>query len=619
MRIPGAHLVTHDRTRFTVWAPTARSVHVVFPDRPDVAAIALRRSLAGWFATDLDGMGSGTRYQYRLDGGEARPDPASALQPEGVHGASEVVDLAHPWTDATWSGIAPDRLVIYELHVGTFTAEGTFEAIIPRLPELRDLGITALELMPVCAFPGTRNWGYDGTYPFSVHATYGGPKGLQRLVEAAHAAGLAVLLDVVYNHLGPEGNYLGSFGPFFTDRYRTPWGQAVNFDGPDSDQVRQWFIANALRWLEAFHLDGLRLDAVHAIFDFGARHFLAELAEQVRQLERRTARRLHLIAESDQNDSRLLRPPAAGGYGLSAVWADDYHHALHTLLTDERQGYYEDYGSIAHLRRAIEGGFAFAGDHSAHRRRRHGNRADDLPPSQFVICTQNHDQIGNRRDGDRLAATYSLAAQRLAAALLLLSPGIPLLFMGQEFGATTPFPYFVSHGDPQLVEAVREGRRREFPASATGQAPDPQAEGTFQSAILTWEERRGEQGQSLLAWHAFLLHLRGARPALADLSARRVRTGSGPGAKTIWIERWNGTDQVWIFANIGAEPGLLHLPAQAHGASLIAASEPEGWEMAAPNSSLAQCKDAILDTHLQMVIPGHTVRIYANSISEETR
>jgi maltooligosyltrehalose trehalohydrolase len=410
----------------------------------------------------VQGVKPGTRYFYRLDGNTERPDPASKFQPEGVHGPSQVIDPHFVWEELHWSGIPFSHYVLYELHVGTFTAQGTFDAIVPHLDELKDLGITSIEIMPVAQFPGDRNWGYDGVYPGAVQNSYGGPEGLKRLIDACHQRGLAVTLDVVYNHLGPEGNYLCDFGPYFTDRYHTPWGAAINFDGPDSDAVRRFFIENALSWVTEFRLDALRLDAVHGIFDFSALHFLQELAAAVHEQAERLNRRIYVIAESDLNDVRLVSSPELGGYGLDAQWNDDFHHALHTLLTGERTGYYEDFGRIQDLAKAFAEGFVYSGAYSPARRRRHGNTSKDLAADRFVVCAQNHDQVGNRLKGDRLSALVSFEGLKLAAAVVLLSPFIPLLFMGEEYGETAPFPYFVSHSDPDLIEVVRRGRRAEF-------------------------------------------------------------------------------------------------------------------------------------------------------------
>ncbi|MBX6333569.1 MAG: malto-oligosyltrehalose trehalohydrolase, partial [Gemmatimonadaceae bacterium] len=482
----GATVLADGTTRFAVWAPRATRVDVVITAGPSAGRHALAAHAGGVFEGVVPGAGAGTDYAYSLDGGPPRPDPMSRWQPHGVHGPSRVVDpRTFTWTDAGWTGIAMPDYVFYELHVGTFTAAGTFDAVIPHLAELAALGVTAIELMPVAQFPGTRNWGYDGVHPFAAQNSYGGPEGLARLVDAAHAHGLAVALDVVYNHLGPEGNYLGEFGPYFTDTYHTPWGAAVNFDGPGSDEVRRYVIDNALSWVTDFHVDALRLDAVHGIFDASAEHILAELAARVHAQGARLGRRIQVIAESDLNDPRLVRPRARGGYALDAQWSDDFHHAVHVALTGERRGYYAGFHGARDVAAALERRFVYEGQYAPHRDRRHGASATDVPADRFVIAIQNHDQVGNRARGERLASLVPFASLELAASLLLLAPYVPLLFMGEEYGETHPFQYFVSHTDPALVEAVRRGREAELESFAwEGPIPDPGAEATFTRSVL---------------------------------------------------------------------------------------------------------------------------------------
>ena len=500
--------------RFSVWAPRVERMAVLASG----AEHPMDPGDDGVFETVVPGLEAGADYFYRLNGEYDRPDPVSRFQPKGVHGPSRVVDpSAFSWSDAEWRGLEMADLVAYELHVGTFTAEGTFEAFMDRLAALRELGVTAIEIMPVAEFPGSRNWGYDGVLPYAAQSTYGGPRGLRRLVDAAHGAGLAVLLDVVYNHLGPEGNYLGQFAPYFTDRYRTPWGDALNFDGPDSDEVRRYFIDNARYWIREFHMDGLRLDAVHAIYDFGAIHILQEIADAVHEEAAAAGRRAVVIAESDLNDPRLVRAPDHGGYGLDGQWSDDFHHAVHAALTRERSGYYADFGGVDLVARALAERFVFAGTRSGFRRRRHGAPATDVPADRFVTFVQNHDQVGNRANGDRLAAIIPFPAQKLAAAALLLSPYVPMLFMGEEHGETHPFLYFVSHGDPALVEAVRNGRREEFRSfeSFSGEEiPDPESEETFARSRIDWSAREKSPHRELLALHRDLIRLRRSEKTL---------------------------------------------------------------------------------------------------------
>lgn len=560
---PGAVYLGGGRCRFTVWAPRAQKVGVYLM-APQERKVELKPQGEGYFSHILEGVAPGSQYFYILDGDQERPDPASRYQPEGVAGPSQVVDpAAFPWTDCHWRGAAREKLVFYELHVGTFTPEGTFEAIISYLEDLCDLGITAIELMPAAQFPGTRNWGYDGAYPFAVQNSYGGPAGLQRLVDACHRRGLAVFLDVVYNHLGPEGNYLDDFGPYFTDRYHTPWGRAVNFDGPGSDAVRHFFIANALYWLTEFHLDGLRLDAVHAILDFSAYPFPAELAQAVQQTGEKLGRRVHIIAESDLNDPRIIYPPVVGGYGLDAQWNDDFHHALHVLLTGENQGYYQDFKGGEDLGRAFQHGYVYTGQYSRYRRRRHGRQPRWCTGSQFIVFAQNHDQVGNRARGERLAALTSLAGQKLAAAAVIFSPFLPLIFMGEEYAETAPFLYFTSHTDPRLADAVCKGRQQEFAAFAWEQeAPDPQDPATFQQSRLQQKLRHHGHHRTLYSFYRRLLQLRRQLPALASLNLENLEVTTCP-RDVVLLHRRAGDDEVVVILGFRRAPATVTLPLEA--------------------------------------------------------
>jgi maltooligosyltrehalose trehalohydrolase len=511
------------RVRFHVWAPRCQKVdaEVVHPEQ---VTVPLRRTTDGHFIGAVRGE-AGLRYFYLLDGERRRPDPASRALPEGVHGPSEVVDTSTlAWTDADWRGVALRDMVIYELHVGTFTPEGTFDAVIPRLRALREFGVTAIELMPVASFPGARNWGYDGVGFFAPQRTYGGPSGLHRLVNACHAHGLAVVLDVVYNHLGPEGNYLAEFGPYFTDRYQTPWGQAINYDGEDARGVRDFIIANALYWVREYHIDGLRLDAIHGIFDASPVHILRELNAAVQRLARRLGRIVPVVAESDLNDRRVVDPLRKGGYGLAGQWSDDFHHCVHTLLTGEQDGYYADFGSLGQLAKAYTDGFVYDGQFSRFRGRPHGTPTRDIPAERFVVCAQNHDQVGNRAWGDRLSTLMDFEALKLAAAALLLSPYVPLLFMGEEYGERAPFLFLTDFGDPALQAAVSRGRREEFAAFGwTGEVPDPQDPTTFARSKLNWSLQAREPHRWLWEYYRTLLALRRQYPALGVGGKRRVQ------------------------------------------------------------------------------------------------
>jgi maltooligosyltrehalose trehalohydrolase len=501
-----------------VWAPNASRVDLVLIDGGRRRSVPMGPEGEGYFRHAEAGVPEGQRYAYRLNNGPERPDPCSRWQPDGVHRPSAVLyPERFAWTDRNWKGVPRADLVFYELHVGTFTPEGTFDAVIPRLEALRQLGVTAIELMPVAQFPGGRNWGYDGVHLFAAQNSYGGPHGLWRLVDACHAHGLAVFLDVVYNHFGPEGNYAQEFGPFYSDRYRTPWGPAFNYDGPGSDPVRAFVRDNVRHWIEDFHMDGLRLDAVHAMIDTRPRHILREIQEAAEG----TARHgwpVHVIAESLQNDVRMVLPPERGGYGLDAEWDEDFHHALLACLTGEQHGKYVDFGPTQHLPRVLERTFVLAGGYSRHRRRSWGGPAGDVPGDRFVIGVQNHDHVGNRARGERLAALLPPEGQRLAASLMLLAPYLPLLFMGEEYGETNPFVFFCSFGDGGLIENVRRGRRRDY--ALQGDIPDPQSPSSFEASRLSWSWPEGTPRAGLRRLYRDLLAARRAWPALRDFRRR---------------------------------------------------------------------------------------------------
>jgi maltooligosyltrehalose trehalohydrolase len=528
-------------TRFRVWAPGAHRAEVVLADGGGSARAGgegmgehdLIATDRGYWEVHLPGVGPGTRYWYQLDGGALLPDPASMAQPEGVHGPSAVVEPAFAWTDDGFVAPTLEQSVFYELHVGTFTSAGTFDAATAHLGRLAELGITTVELLPLSQFPGGRNWGYDGVLAYAVQDTYGGIDGLRRFVDAAHRHGLAVCVDVVHNHVGPEGNVLGRFGPYFTDRYRTPWGDALNYDGPGSDEVRAYWIGSAAYLVEHAHVDAFRLDAVHAIVDNTAYPYVEQLTFELHQLGRRLGRPVLVVAESAANDPRLTRPTEDGGWGLDGQWDDDFHHALHVELTGERDGYYEDYDGLADLARAFEHGFVLEGRRSSSRDLHHGHPHLGVDPRRMVVFSANHDQVGNRLAGDRLTAQVDEARAAVAAAVSLFSTSVPMVFMGDEHAEVAPFPYFVSHTDPELVEAVRKGRAEEFAAFSRGRTPpDPQDEGTFRSAVLD-HSRADEGGAGHARWllHQELLRLRrelqpfargGGIEAHTDLEARTL-------------------------------------------------------------------------------------------------
>jgi maltooligosyltrehalose trehalohydrolase len=554
----GAVYLGGELCRFRVWASKRERVelHLTHPRDRVVPMVPRGR---GYFEVTLDNVEPGTRYLYRLDGDAERPDPASRSQPTTVHEPSEVVDPSFDWTDRHWHGLPLEKYVIYELHVGTFTPEGTFDAVIPRLPELAELGVTAVELMPVAQFPGSRGWGYDGVYPFAPQNSYGGPAGLRRLVDACHAHGLAVVLDVVYNHFGPEGGYLSEFGHYFTDHYKTPWGSAVNVDGPKSDEVRRYLTENALYWVHEFHVDALRLDAIHAIHDETAAPFLMELVQTVGRYATDLDRRVCLIAESDLNDVRVVRPPELGGLGLHAQWADDFHHCVFTLLAGEESRYHRDYDQFDLLADAYRHGFAYTGQFCATRERRHGNLPLSVPGRQFVVCIQNHDQIGNRKFGERFGAIASFEAQKLAAVTVLLSPYLPLLFMGEEYGEPAPFLFFTDFADPGLGDAVREGRKREFALAGGDDPPDPQAEETFRRSKLDRELRHAGEHKVMWDFYRELLRLRRESPALRFPDKERMRVTAFPESHTLAVVRWDGDDETLVVLNFSDRPAEVQL------------------------------------------------------------
>jgi len=520
----GPVLLGDGTIQWNVWVTRSDRVSLVLMDADHVVAeVPMECRGHGLFVSAPRKVSEEQRYGFRLGDGSVRPDPASRWQPDGVHKPSAVWSPdSFQWTDRRWKGIPRTDLVIYELHVGTFTDERTFDAIIPRLPALVELGVNAIEVMPVAQFPGDRNWGYDGVHPYAVQNTYGGPRGLQRLVDACHQSGVAVILDVVYNHFGPEGNYLNEFGPYFTDQYLTPWGSALNFDQAGNEGVRAFVLENVRYWVRDFHVDGLRLDAVHAIFDSSPCHILREIKEVADEEAARRGWPVQIIAESDRNDVRLLDKPEKG-LGLDAVWSDDFHHAVHAFLTNERQGYYVDFGSASHLSKALNQSFVYDGVHSVFRGHSHGTKANQHSGDRFVVCIQNHDQVGNRTRGDRFGTILSPAKQRLAAGLLLTAPHIPMLFMGEEYGETRPFPYFCSFLDQQLVDAIRRGRTEEHAAEdSASEGFDPQAESTFDKATLGWAWPDDSHSAGLRRLYRDLLSLRRRWPVFRDFHNRRA-------------------------------------------------------------------------------------------------
>lgn len=611
MRI-GAHYLGNGECEFTVWAPIPEQVSVQILS-PQPQTIEMKPFEEGYWQTIAQDVYPGTRYRFLLNGQEAHPDPASHFQPEGVHGDSQIVELTHNWTDDGWQGVPLESMIIYELHVGTFTPEGTFKAIIPRLKDLKETGINAIEIMPIAQFPGDdcatpelayRNWGYDGVFPYAVQNSYGTPQDLMQLVDACHQHGIAVMLDVVYNHFGPEGNYMSHFAPYFTQTYQTPWGSAMNFDDAYSQHVRNYFLENALYWLRDFHMDALRLDAVQAIYDLGAKHFLWDLSETVDELSQATGKKHYLIAESDLNNPVLIRPVEMGGYNLDAQWADDFHHALHALITGDQQGYYQDYGLCSHLAKSYEDTFVYDWKYAPHRHRFHGISCRDRSPAQFVVCIQNHDQIGNQMLGQRLLERVSYEGVKLAAGAVLLSPNIPLLFMGEEYGETAPFTYFVSHSDPDLIKMVREGRKKEFEAfHYDGEPPDPEAVESYCMCKLNWNLRQEGRHQVLLNWYRHLINLRQTHPALLKRDRNFIQAIGDDEKHTVILRRWCETTELVIAMNFGSAPVPITLPIHTNAQKVLdsAATEWLGIGSEAPTE---------LTADQPCVIQAHSLLIY---------
>jgi maltooligosyltrehalose trehalohydrolase len=555
---------------FKVWAPKARNVAVRIGD----SSYEMESGDGGWWSCEIEAAGAGTDYRFALDGGNALPDPRSGWQPFGIHGPSRVVDHSRfQWTDECWQARPLSSAIIYELHVGTFTHGGSFRSAIECLDYLVALGITHVELMPVNEFSGNWGWGYDGVDLYAPHHTYGAPDDLKALVNACHSKGLAVLLDVIYNHFGPSGNYVGEFGPYFTKAYSTPWGPAVNLDHAGSHEVRRFFVDNARMWLRDYHFDGLRLDAVHALVDRSAFHFLEYLSSEVAALAAQLGRHLVLIAESDLNDPRVVTSREAGGYGIDAQWSDDFHHALHTVLTGETNGYYEDFGSLEQLAKALRQGYVYDGNYSRHRDREYGRAAGQLSGHHLLGYAQTHDQVGNRAQGERLSHLVSVGRQKIAAALVMTSPFVPMLFQGEEFGASTPFQYFTQHEDAELAKKVSEGRRSEFNAFGWDpeEVPDPQAFETFQRSKLPWNEIHKEPHATLLRWYKDLIALRRSRPGLKDGRMDRVEVSFDERAKGLVVRR----EDVEVICNLSAD--RLTVPVKRARRPLLVSED--GWQM----------------------------------------
>ncbi|MEZ0484144.1 malto-oligosyltrehalose trehalohydrolase [Fibrella aquatica] len=618
-RTLGVTFLASGKANVLVWAPLACQLSICIEGVTD--AISLEKAPYGYWHLVTDQLKPGDLYRFRInnetthpsligsdvtgpnlsDSVLERPDPASLAQPQGVHGPSQAVDTAaYYWEDDCWVNPSLASYVMYEVHTGSFSAEGTFSGIEKKLDYLKELGITAIEIMPVAQFSGERNWGYDGVYSFAVQHSYGGAKALQHLVNACHYRGIAVVLDVVYNHFGPEGNYLTDYGPYLTNQYVTPWGKAVNFDDTWCDGVRRYVLENALMWFRDFHIDALRLDAIHAIKDFSPVHILAELREQVDKLSVETGRQYYLIVESDLNDPRVITPLAENGFGMDAQWNDEFHHSLRVSGGEEQAGYYADFERIYHLAKSYVDAYAYDGQFSTVRQKRVGRKLEkERSGHQFIVFSQNHDQVGNREGGERSSQLFSFEMLKLMAGAVLVSPFIPLLFMGEEWAETNPFFYFVDHSDQELIDSVREGRKDEFAAFYSGaDMPDPQRRSTFRQTRLQWELPRQRPNQTLLRYYQQLISLRKQLPALHELSRQHIRVVADEENHTLLLHRWAGEQHVLCLLNFSDQPQTLSLPGDGDWKILLDSAD-EAWQkpdsttrstaaMAAPSDSTIQ-------------------------------
>ncbi len=612
----GAKYLGNNKCSFTVWAPEKErmTLHIVHPTEQKVQ---MKKDAEGYFTTEV-GTPVGTRYLYLIDDAEkGLPDPASQFQPEGVHGPSEVIDhTTYKWNDSNWKPIPFEEIILSELHIGTFTEEGTFESAIEKLDLLKEVGINAIENMPIAQFPGNRNWGYDGVYPYSVQNSYGGPEGLKKLVDACHQKGIAVFLDVVYNHQGPEGNYIEQFAPYFTDHYKTLWGKAINYDGEWADGVRDFYSDNAVYWLKNFHIDGLRFDAIHAIFDFGAVHFWEVVHEKIKKLEKANNRMYHTIAESDLNAPRVIHSVENNGYGFTAQWLDDFHHAIYVLMDKEGNERYHGFNGMKQLAKGYSEGFVHSGEFVSFRKRKYGKSAAGIPGNKFLAFINNHDQSGNRIDGARLGSMIDLDQSKIATAMLLLSPYVPMLFMGEEYGDESPFYYFISHSDPNLIKAVQEGRKNEFKQYIKpGQEfPDPQSEEIFDQSKLKWEKRTSGKHQVILNWHKELIKLRQTHPALRNFSKESV-VAEVLQEDGIILHRKDesGKKELIALMNVSESPLSYFLPCNNGTWKKLLDSTEKQWSME-NSSTQKEAFESTLHAGVQVIIPARSVIVLGKEI-----
>lgn len=604
----GVNINDDGSANIRVWAPLAQKLELRLTSTSK--RIPLKSQSYGYWQLSTDHIKEGDYYKFRIDDRVELPDPASLDQPEGVHGPSAVVDLKRfEWSDTEWKNFSLDEYILYELHAGTFSGEGNFRGIEKKLQHLKDLGINAIEIMPVAQFPGDRNWGYDGVFPFAVQHSYGGAKGLMRLVNLCHQQGMAVVLDVVYNHLGPEGNYLGEYGPYFTEKYKTPWGSAINFDDAWSDGVRDFFIENALMWFRDFHIDTLRLDAVHAIKDFGATHILEEIRIRVDELMKQNGRAHYLIVELDLNDTRFIKTRNQGGFGMDAQWIDEFHHALRVTAGRERNGYYSDFEGINHLAKAYVDAYVYDGQYSEHRKKKFGIKAKNHPGEQFIVFSQNHDQVGNRMLGERTSQLVSFEMQKLLAAAVMGSPFLPMLFMGEEWSEPNPFLYFVSHADPELAEAVRKGRKEEFASfHIEGEAPDPMSEQTFNRSKLSWDLLHADPHKTMFDYYKALIKLRKTHPALRKPVRNNLSVDADPSKNTLTLSRLHGNDHVMILMNFSREKQAIKPTMEIKEWHKILDSADPLW-----NGPSASADQIVIALGSSIVVQPESVLIYSNT------
>lgn len=585
-----------------VWAPLLEKLELVLKEKDE--HIRLHKDAFGYWTTKTSALQPGDRYTFLVEEEQELPDPASLSQPDGVHGPSQAIDVNnYQWQDLSWTNLPLEEYIIYELHTGTFSPAGNFEGVMEKLDHLKELGINAIEIMPVAQFPGNRNWGYDGVFPFAVQHSYGGVVGLQQLVDACHQKGFAVILDVVYNHLGPEGNYFGTYGPYFTNKYNTPWGPAINFDDAYCDAVRNYFIENALMWFRDFHIDALRLDAVHAIKDFSPVHILKEIRQHVDEWVRISGGKHYLIVELDLNDNKFINPIDRCGYGMDAQWIDEFHHSLRVASGGDRHGYYEDFSGITHLAKAYQDAYVYDGIYSAHRKKIFGTTTKQNPGKQFIVFSQNHDHVGNRMMGERSSQLVSFEMQKLMASAIAISPFIPMFFMGEEWSEPSPFLYFVSHTDPHLVQAVREGRKREFAAFyAAGEAPDPISESSFLQSKLQWELLDKEPHKTLYRYYKELIQLRKTQPALKTLDRQQVKTEVDESKKLLLLQRDHAQQQIYCILNFSKHIQQVSLPSHIQKFEKLIDSSDASW---GGNSEIEQHKE---------IIQPESVIIYASKV-----